>query len=55
MGEPGGVGLTRGDETGVGGGEFFCGIEACYKRVVAGRLHNTRVVERGARAVALRV
>jgi hypothetical protein len=28
VGEPGGVGLTRGEETGVGGGEFFSGIEA---------------------------
>ena len=28
VGDSGGVGLTRGDETGVGGGEFFCGIEA---------------------------
>lgn len=28
VGEPGGVGLTRGDETGVGGGElFFCGMK----------------------------
>lgn len=28
VGDPGGVGLTRGEETGVGGGEFFRGIEA---------------------------
>jgi len=48
VGDPGGVGLTRGEDTGVGGGEVFCGIEAsAWSQLTPKESSRTRALGKG--------